>query len=151
MIVDNIKNADRYAGLAWLAESLDNAAKYSDPGLDIGAYPIRDGLRAVVNRYTPSPYEEGKFENHREYVDVQYIVSGSELILAAPAGECRLVREYDAAADYEMYAAKPETQARSLRVKAGDFVVLYPGEAHYPGVSDGSGGDVHKIIFKVRL
>ena len=149
MIYSNIKNKDDYKELSWLATALDNAEKYSDPSLAIGAYPIDERVRAVVNHYTTSEFEEGKFENHRDHIDVQYIVSGRERIAVVPTEECRLVKEYDAASDYEMYAA--DKSVHVLEMKAGDFAVLYPGEAHYPGLtSDGTPSEVHKIVFKVK-
>ena len=152
MIYDNVKNAGRYADVEWLSEALANAERYSDATLEIGAYPISEGLRAVVNRYTPAEYESGKFENHREYIDVQYIISGSEKILVAPTEGCVLVKGYDPAADYEMYDAEgAAARVVALPVKAGDFVVLFPDEAHYPGVADGTGSDVRKIVFKVSV
>ena len=153
MIFDNVKNKDRYKSVTYIGEALDNAEKYSDPALAIGPYPIRDGLRAVVNRYESAPYARGKFENHREYIDLQYIVSGTERILVVPADKAEHVREYDPAADYEMYDADP-AKAVELRLKAGDFAVLFPGEAHCPGViaaAEGAPERVEKIVFKIKI
>jgi len=149
MIHDNVKNIGRYEGLGWLRRALETAGEYSAPDCEIGAHAICDGLRAVVNRYEPQGYEEGKFENHRQYVDVQYLAAGTEKIgvIAAEGGE--LVRGYDPGADYEMFAAREGTEVCWLEMEPGDFAVLFPGEAHYPGVKRGEGG-VRKIVFKVR-
>ena len=152
MIFANIKDKDNYKDIGWLMTALDNAEKYSDPALEIGAYPIDGRVRAVVNRYKSSEYAEGKFENHRDYIDVQYIVSGRERIAVAPTESCKLVKEYDPAADYEMYALEKDAAPTVLDLKAGDFAVLYPGEAHYPGLSaGGETSDVQKIVFKVKV
>ena len=152
MIFTNIKDKDDYKEVGWLMTALDNAEQYSDPALPIGAYPIDERIRAVVNRYTTAEYAEGKFENHRDYIDVQYIVSGRECIAVAPTDDCAPVKEYDPAADYEMYEIKEGKAPTVLTLKAGDFAVLFPGEAHYPGLSsDGLPSEVHKIVFKVRV
>ena len=149
MIFDNAKNAGLYAAFPWIAEALGNADRYSDPDLAIGPYPIRDGLRAVVNRYESAPFEEGRYENHRDWIDLQYIVSGEELIEVVPASRGTPVREYDPAADYEMYASD-RSRASVLHMRPGDFAVLFPGEAHYPGLADGQPSNVHKIVIKIK-
>ena len=152
MIFANIKDKDNYKDIGWLMTALDNAERFSDPRIKTGAYPIDERIRAVVNRYLTSDFNPAEFENHRDYIDVQYIVSGRERIAVAPTENCSLVKEYDPAADYEMYAINKGKAPVDLTLTAGDFAVLFPGETHYPGLTaDGMPSDVHKIVFKVRV
>ena len=51
----------------------------SDPA--DGKYEIAgDEIFASVMTYTTAPENEKKFELHRKYIDIQYIISGEEII-----------------------------------------------------------------------
>jgi len=46
-----------------------------------------------VMSYTPKPAAENKFEAHRVYADLQYVVEGVELMQTAPADQLKPVTE----------------------------------------------------------
>ncbi len=80
MFFSNISIAEKYNYLEekfccaykWLAET-DIAA------LAVGSYPIMgDTVVANVQEYTTKLPEEGLFETHEKYFDIQYVVSGKE-------------------------------------------------------------------------
>ena len=89
------------------------------------------------------------WEAHRQYVDLQYVVSGEESI-----GFVHLSRtipgEYEAAKDFLPLQAAADFQ---IKLVPGDFVVLFPHDAHMPGMSfdPAKPSQVRKIVIKIRI
>ena len=149
MIFDNLKNKERYRDLPWLYRVLEMAPGFSDPALAPGAHPIDENARAVLSAYNTSKNDPARFENHRDFIDVQFIVEGKERIGVAAREKCTVKTPYSAEKDCE-FLSVPEKDVTVLHAGAGDFAVLFPGEAHAPGASDGTDENVRKIVFKVR-
>jgi biofilm protein TabA len=150
MILDSIANIRLYealssrimAGLQWL-ESFD--ADTPDGRVEI----LGDDLYAMVQSYATSPGAEKRFESHRRYADIQYIASGRERILHASTTGLGEETRYDEEKDITFFH-DPHASS-SLLLAAGDFVILWPDDAHKPGCMAGGREDVKKVVLKVRL
>ena len=81
-----------------------------------------------------------KWESHREYVDLQYILGGGEVIEWAPAEKLSADAAYDVAADLQFYA--PAAADALLAMRDGLFVFLFPGDGH--------NRQIHKIVAKIH-
>ena len=68
-----------------------------------GWYELENGVRASVQRYTTFPASELVFETHVDYFDVQYMVSGKEMIGVVNAKGPVSKVPYDKADDIEFY------------------------------------------------
>jgi len=89
-----------------------------------------------------------KWETHREYIDLQYIVGGGEIIEWAPAAKLTADVPYDPATDFQFYGqAEPDVL---LPVTDGLFVFLFPRDGHKPLVSNDTDHHVHKVIAKIH-
>ncbi len=105
-----------------------------------------NGTFASVQRYVTR--ESGEFEAHRKYIDVQYVVSGKEVIELAERNDLRTeTMPYDQDKDIEFYSSA-ENISR-LHLKTGDSAVFFPSDAHKPCLSDGEKSDVVKIVVKI--
>jgi len=103
-------------------------------------------LYASVQRYTSKLPAEGAWEAHRVYADLQFVVSGEERIGFGPIE--RFTRgAYDAERDFEALTGDGDF----LRVPAGSFVLLWPGEPHMPGMAVDAPVPVKKIVVKIRI
>ena len=152
MILDQIDSALMYGalgqkimiGLSLLnEESVRNAApgKYEVDG---------DSLFYVVDEYETGPVEEGRLEIHRKYLDIQYIVSGSECIGTAPLEGLTEETPYDGEKDLAFYQYEPTMS--KLVLKQGMFAIFWPNEPHMPGRRIGNtSGKVKKIVVKIRM
>ncbi|HKP74101.1 MAG TPA: YhcH/YjgK/YiaL family protein [Longimicrobiaceae bacterium] len=130
------------AGLRWL--------RGFDPALADGRHAIDgDDVFALVSTYATGPATEKRFETHRVYADLQYVASGAERILHAPAAGLTVETPYDAANDIAFYA-EPKASS-SLLMRAGDLAVFHPADAHKPGCMAGGRDEVRKVVVKVRL
>ena len=107
-----------------------------------------NGTFASVQRYVTR--ESGEFEAHRKYIDIQYVVSGKEVIELAERKDLGTETvPYDQDKDIEFYSSA-ENFSR-LHMKAGDSAVFFPSDAHKPCLSDGERADVVKIVVKIPL
>jgi YhcH/YjgK/YiaL family protein len=148
MIIDRLGNASLYVRLG---DGLARAFRYLQ-STDLGALPAGrvdidgDRLFALVQDYETRPREAGRWEAHRRYIDVQFVVRGEESIgyadmAALPAGP------YESDKDIQFADGG---DGSFVTVPAGTFVVLWPGEAHMPGMAGRPPGRVRKIVVKVK-
>ncbi len=152
MILDTQGNLGRYAALfrgfdparlfAWLETCGDLEA---GTRVDFAG----EQVFAAVNKLDTVPTGNARWETHREYVDLQYIVDGGETIEWAPATALSADGDYDAPRDVQFYG--PSAAHVTLPMVPGKFVFLWPADAHKPGVADGAHGFVHKIVVKVHI
>ena len=85
MIVDQLANARLYAGLSpRIKDALEYLCAQDLAALEVGTYPLGEGLQVRVLRYDSRPHEKGVWEAHRHAIDLQYIVEGEEYVKYAP-------------------------------------------------------------------
>ena len=110
---------------------------------------LGDAVYAMVMQSPSRAPEAGQFEAHRNYIDIQYLLSGEEVIGLTPVEGLQVVTPYDAAKDVVFYAA-PESYRR-LAIHPGHFAVFFPQEAHLPMCHSQHPHDLHKVVVKVSL
>lgn len=149
MILDNIRNCGLYAkenekmkkGFDFIKEFLKNPK-------DLGKHQIDgDTVYAVVQEYeTKAPV---KFEAHKKYIDIQFIISGREKIGYADIASLELDTEYSDETDAAFYAKRENIT--ELVLESGMFAVFYPEDGHMPGCFVEAPENVHKIVVKVAV
>ena len=86
------------------------------------------------------------WEAHRRYIDVQYVHVGGEHLGHAHLSTL-VAGEYDADRDLV-----PATGSGSLvALAAGSFAILWPQDAHRPGVAVDAPRHVRKVVLKVAV
>jgi biofilm protein TabA len=148
MIADLLTNAHLYAGLGpGIARGLRFLAETDLAGLAPGKHEL-DGERlfALVSDYTPKPPAEGRWEAHRRYLDLQHVVSGGERMGVAPTSRMTET-DYQADRDLAWLAGAGDF----LTFGAGQFMILWLGDAHMPGIDAGVPGPVRKVVVKIAI
>jgi biofilm protein TabA len=151
MIIDRIENFNLYAGLSpGFARAFDSLRDTSFINRPEGRYEI-DGDRAyaLVQRYTTRLPEKCNLEAHRQYIDIQLIVHGEELIRVAPAGALEVRQPYEPGSDKMLF--HPVDRMSSVRLSAESFAVFFPQDAHMPCMQADGPVDVHKVVVKLRV
>jgi len=116
--------------------------------LEAGKYVVDgDNLFAMVQEYDTKNDADCKLEAHKKYIDVQYVVSGEELIGIQPLINQTPSKEYDAENDYALY----DDTCSFIKVAATQFAVLFPQDLHKPGIKITTSGKVKKVVMKVRV
>ena len=146
MIFDTIDKLGKYIAydgrLALIAAFL---AENDAASLPVGTYPLDAGITANVSEYAPG--NGGKFEAHRIYTDLQYIVSGNEIIEVLPLTDVRESTGYEP--DIEFFAT--QTSASNMLVmRAGTFAIFEPCDAHRPCIRH-TADTIRKIVFKIPV
>jgi YhcH/YjgK/YiaL family protein len=146
MIIDQLKNAALYFGThARMEQAFRYLQKTDFSKIDPGKYEIEGtNLFALIQQYDTKAKEKGRWEAHRKYIDVQYVFSGTELFGYAHLGQLQSVA-FDEAKDFHELKGSGDF----LRVPAGMFLVLFPHDAHMPGISVSAPEPVKKVVVKV--
>ncbi len=116
-----------------------------------GSYTVEgDELFINVMTYETKPREQGLFESHRVYADIQMMIEGEEEIgfstLSEGALEIREPYKYD----FELYRMTDAYTGESLC--KGKLCVILPEEPHAPGIApDGCPKRVRKMVAKIKL
>ncbi|WP_344973955.1 YhcH/YjgK/YiaL family protein [Compostibacter hankyongensis] len=114
-----------------------------------GKYPI-DGEQvfATITEAPGKDKDKTQFESHRNYSDLQYVISGKEMIGVCPVSKAKVTRPYNPAGDGANYTAK----GKYYLAEPGTFFIFSPEEAHRPGIKgDNSGTPIKKLVIKVRM
>src|ERR1700755_2245584 len=109
MIIDTLQNAPLYQGLgAPFSKAFDYLANTDFSQVEKGKYEI-DGTHvfAIVNEYDTVPASGQQMEAHKKHIDVQYIVSGHELIGHDFLQQQAPSKAYDDEKDFMLFAEKP--------------------------------------------
>ncbi len=148
MIVDHINNAERYAALGPLFKQAFDFLRTTDlDALEKGRYPLAgDALFALVQGYHTKALSEGFWEAHRRHIDLQFIAQGTERIGYAPLHRMRL-ESYDEQRDLSVLQGEGDL----LTLTDGCFMLLWPEDAHMPGLQADRSGPVRKIVLKIAV
>ncbi|WP_423734944.1 YhcH/YjgK/YiaL family protein [Chitinophaga caseinilytica] len=148
MIIDTLANAELYAGLGDRFQTAFRWLRETDlASLEKGKHSIEgDRIFAIVNEYDTIPAEGEQMESHRKHIDVQYIVSGEELVGHDMLRSQQVSRPYDDNDDFMLYADRPSFYTK---LAAGDFAIFYPTDLHMPNLISGKSVPVRKIVIKI--
>lgn len=117
--------------------------------LEVKRYDIDgDNVYATISEYLTKNEEDARYEAHRKYIDIQYVIKGQEVIGLAPlADKMGTLEEYDPARDIEFLTVR---NGMNLKANPGRFFIFFPEDAHCPGMKDGENSTVRKIVVKVK-
>ena len=149
MILDHFRNIEQYSAVNGDLQQVTTVLKSMDlAGVDPGRYEV-PGTEAffMIQKYETKPVFERVWEAHRKYIDLQYIVSGIELIGYKEISELQITDPYNVDTDAAFYSG----EGNFLTMYSGMFMILYPQDGHMPGISTGEVGQVIKIVAKLPV
>jgi YhcH/YjgK/YiaL family protein len=142
--VSYFKNKERW-------EKAFNFLKNTDLSkLELKRYDIDvDNLFATVSEYTSKNEDAAKFEAHRKYIDLQYVISGKEVMNIAPLTSIEeVITPYDDKKDIEFVTV---SKVVNYKASPSNFFIFFPTDVHRPGLKDGANAQVRKIVIKVKV
>lgn len=149
MIIDLLANAHRYEGLSPRIRQAFDFLRWTDLAtLPAGIHEI-DGRALYVNiqAFTSRPLVESRWEAHRRYLDLHYIIAGAERIGYAPAGSL-VPGVYDAESDFLPLTGEA---GMLVPVSSGSFMLLWPDEPHMPGLAVDDPAPIRKVVVKIAV
>ena len=118
--------------------------------LSLGRHEIGTG-GAYANVQEYQTRVENVFEAHRDFIDVQIIVSGEEMIDVADlpdALDCTM--EYDGARDCVLYASA--SKIRSFKADSSAWFIFFPSDLHRPCMArEGIPSPVKKVVVTIPV
>lgn len=152
MICDTIANRKRVT----LCDAFEKAFAFLEsvnPGTPDGTYEL-DGrnVYAMVQSYETSVVDPDRMEMHRNYIDIQYTISGTESLawMSDTLGMLPVETPYDPEKDAEFLAVPPTVAPSKLEMCPGMFAVFFPGDAHWGRVIPACGvNHVKKVCVKI--
>ena len=146
MIVDKLSQAEKYYDMHSGFEKAFTFLRENDLSkLAVGRHEIDgDRLFCLISQGPGKTRDEAKLEAHRKYIDIQYVISGTDEMGWKPTAECTNIEtEYSEGNDIEFFKDKPQTW---MKVPAGSFAIFFPQDAHAPMVSN---SEIRKAVIKV--
>ena len=151
MILGTVSHAADYQGIS---PALDRALALLTPAYLDTVGPVADHidgdrLFATRNVFDTVPEEECFFESHRRYLDIHVPVGGEERVDLALPDELEPIGEL-CAPERDFYAFRGELR-QTVILRPGDFLVVWPADAHRVRMQVDGPCTVAKVVFKVLL
>lgn len=124
--------------------------EYHQPTKDVSEVQLADQITAHFQSYTTVGYDDIQFESHQKYYDIQFVLSGQEILMVRNPNSLKASTEYDAQNDIIFYDDPQDTDSQIV-LKAGDFAILGINDAHKPKVAIDSPEAVNKIVIKIPI
>ena len=147
MIIDRMENIHYYApllpNLEKGLEAISNLKKKGE--FAPGRYDFDGGFFKVENGSTKA-FDEGTYEAHKKYIDVQIIEEGSEEIAWDTLEELTESISYNEEKDAARYTGD---FAHQIKITKGMFWAAFPWDGHRPGAHSKEEQNYTKIILKL--
>jgi len=148
IIINKLQHAERYFNVhpafekAFAFLRQDGLAELAADRYEIDG----DRLFCMISKGPGRSRSEAKLEAHRKYIDIQYVIAGTDEMGWKPTADCKLIdTSYDAEKDIEFFKDQPDSWTP---VPAGSFVIFFPQDAHAPLVGS---GEIHKAVLKIAV
>ena len=149
MILDNLENAELYYPISKKIMEGFHFIKLTDwKSLKPGKYEYNEDIFANLQEYETKAPEDAEFEVHRDYYDIQYVISGEEIMGIGSLDDFTVTKEYDKQKD----VAFGKCPSSNILVKEGYFTFFAPKDAHKPSLNVANQTKkVKKVIVKIKI
>lgn len=149
MIYDKLENTEIYKGFnSNLDTALSYIASHDLTSLPLGRTEV-DGSNVYINvmEASAAPAQERGFEIHKNYMDIQIDLAGTEIIEIGDSSEMK-ISDYAEETDF----GKAECPVlASCTMGPGNFIVCMASEPHKPGIAAKEDCFLKKCVVKVHV
>ena len=151
MILDLLKNCNLYNN----SNAFETAfifLKSLSSNSEERRYELKNGIYAVIESYTSKNKSDGLIEAHKDFIDIQMVLSGSELIGWQNIKDLTIETPYDPEKDI-MFFSKKNNQASFSKMMPSIFMTLFPDDGHMPQISSTENypEQVKKVVVKIPV
>lgn len=154
-VVKNQADREKFAVAFFYLEKLidKNSTEYKrviKSALDVcNKIELNETSFVLEQAYNSKEREKCFFESHKKYIDIQFVLSGEEVIEVSNANTLAVSLAYNEDLDFTKH--QDSKDASSILLKAGDAAIFYPQDAHMPCIKVTRASKVIKAVVKVRV
>lgn len=146
MIIDRVENMEYYESiLPGLKNGLKTLREL--PSREVGRYEFEGGFLMIQEGDT-KPMDEGTFEAHRKYVDVQIMLEGCEELAWEEYSKLDSVIPYNEEKDQERLDG---AKNHRILISDGMFFAAFPQDGHKAVSHTKEQHHYRKTVIKLRL
>lgn len=148
MIADKIKNSDTYYACNRFFPEIFEKIKTLTPDDAGKKFIIEEGVAWVsVSSSKNAPPGDWKFEAHKKFLDIHFVLKGEETFVYANTENLTPETEYNEEQDYLLLNG----EGTKIALRAGDFCIVFPQDAHIPTLEKLSEGDLVRGVAKIKI
>jgi YhcH/YjgK/YiaL family protein len=115
--------------------------------LTAGKYPIDgDNAYATITVGHPKKIQDVKWESHRKYIDLQYVMLGKVKIGVCPLPRAQVTEPYDETKDVAHYSADGKYDVATPQ----KFFLFFPNDVHRPDIQLKENNTLKKLVIKIH-
>lgn len=134
-----------------LVKGLEYLTKTDLAVLPKGKYEIEGkDIYVAINEYETQPREVRRAEAHVDYLDIQYIISGQEMVAYSLLTANNEVLADEMAAD-DVIFYKTVQQETELVMTEGMYAIFFPWDVHRPNCILNKADNVKKAVVKIKM
>jgi len=116
---------------------------------NLGRIDLSDDVYYSVATYNTKTQDELKYESHKQYIDLQYLISGREYMgLIYDRNILKVVEPYKDDKDYELYAP---AYGDLYLADSSKFFIFFPEDNHMPCIQLSQPEEVKKLVIKIKI
>lgn len=146
--IDQVQFAEEYhARKMWWDKAFAFIRNTDLDTLTPGDHPIVG--QDVFARVTEGPLKKidsSRWEAHKNYHDIHFVIKGREKIGIGPLAGAALVEPYNSVRDISFYTGT----GKYYTAEPGTYFIAFPNEIHRPGLEVDGKGTEKKLVIKVR-
>jgi YhcH/YjgK/YiaL family protein len=118
--------------------------------LEVGRHEVdADNVFVLIAEYMSKNVDEVPFETHKNYIDLQYLISGIEVMsITSDINQAEILTPYDAAIDKEFFTVGESSHYVATPDR---FFLFFPADMHRTDIKLFESTPVKKIVVKVKL
>jgi YhcH/YjgK/YiaL family protein len=117
--------------------------------LEAGKYPLfGDKAFAMVSEYQTKKLIDSKWEAHRKYIDLQYVIEGEEKMGLLPLEKAAAPQGYDDTKDLIFFG---NNEGEYFQANQKVFFLFFPSDVHRPGIQIEGTVPVKKLVIKIAV
>jgi len=149
MIYGNRQFTKQYLGIsAHLDSALHYLMNHDLSAMEPGRYPIDgDNVWVKISDITSKPEEQALYEAHENFIDIQMVIHGREVIRCAFRRDMESLLETHPERDVSFFKGT----GVPFHLTDGDYLILFPDDVHAPALCEDVPATIRKALFKVRV
>jgi biofilm protein TabA len=100
---------------------------------------------AMIAAGPPKNIDDVKWESHRKFIDLQYVIAGKVKLGVAAVSSATVTAPYDQTRDAANYTA----QGKYYQATPEEFFLFFPQDAHRPDIKVDGYDTLKKLVIKV--